>query len=131
MTPNTQVAATADRTNASCALGLVHGHEIRGDNAKALAAAKAFLSGNPQGGVGSRGLKNRWVFVLMGVRIEVLRCTGGRGGENKTRKVKEEGRGGVVVGATCGEKGTGADRRKLLLFCRRLVRWVRGGASVA
>ncbi|CAM9838728.1 unnamed protein product, partial [Hapterophycus canaliculatus] len=57
-----EVAAAADRTNASCALGLVHGHEIRGDNAKALAAAKTFLARNPQGGVGSRGLKNRLVL---------------------------------------------------------------------
>ncbi|CAM9706004.1 unnamed protein product [Scytosiphon promiscuus] len=60
-----EVAASADRTNASCALGLVHGHEIRGDNAKALAAAKTFLSGNPQGGVGARGLKNSAVLAVL------------------------------------------------------------------
>lgn len=54
-----QVAASIDPSNASCALGLVHGHEIRGDYAKALAAAKSFLAGNPEGGVGARGVKNR------------------------------------------------------------------------
>lgn len=57
-----QVAASIDPTNASCALGLVHGHEIRGDYAKALAAAKSFLAKNPEGGVGARGVKNRCGF---------------------------------------------------------------------
>eukprot|EP00903_Cladosiphon_okamuranus_P013727 g12780.t1 len=63
-----RVAASIDPTNASCALGLVHGHEIRGDYAKALAAAKAFLAENPEGSVGARGVKNRAVLgVLEGV----------------------------------------------------------------
>ncbi|CAM9751471.1 unnamed protein product, partial [Ectocarpus fasciculatus] len=63
-----EVAASVDPTNASCALGLVHGHEIRGDYAKALASAKAFLERNPDLGVGARGVKNSTVLkVLEGV----------------------------------------------------------------
>lgn len=53
------MAASIDPTNASSALGLVHGHEVRGDYAKALEAAKSFLAKNPDAGVGARGVKNR------------------------------------------------------------------------
>lgn len=56
------MAASIDPSNACFALGVVHGHEILGDYAQALSAAKAFYARNLSGGVGKRGAKNRLAF---------------------------------------------------------------------
>ena len=58
-----QVAAKIDPRSASIALSVVHGYEILGDYAKALSTAKTFYAGNPSGGVGAKGVKNRLVLV--------------------------------------------------------------------